>query len=390
MFIEKYKKIIGISLIILSLAVILLSVIFLVKKITFPGLILGLIFVLGILAISLGWLLILKPEFQLIKAIKSKKFEILLSIIILVACDFSLSFVMPHTYGISCKEGWCTKSGKFVNMIKDTPLITRTVTSTYNKNGFRVWGDLSDKTKKRVLVLGDSYTQDIFVNDGEEWYAHLEKAFPDTNFFVYGSTGYGSLQEYMILQDYINEINPDVIILQFCVNDYSDNYYPFNKYLWRGAPINIRPYLENNEIIYRASVPFLFLRQYSFTFDRLLAIYDNYSRIPSIYTLRSQVSPKILRASEIATEQIFKKIEALTVGKKVYMFDASIMGNEELKLCNIANINCIKDVWENVMKQDVASDPVRVVSDGHWNLKGNKLAGQELINYFTNNHALSN
>ena len=43
--------------------------------------------------------------------------------------------------------------------------------------------------------------------------------------FSYGCGGYGSLQEYMILDKYFDIIDPDIIIIQTSSNDISDNYF---------------------------------------------------------------------------------------------------------------------------------------------------------------------
>jgi hypothetical protein len=41
--------------------------------------------------------------------------------------------------------------------------------------------------------------------------------------FAYGVMGYGTLQQYMILDRYLDEIQPGLIILQMCSNDLINN-----------------------------------------------------------------------------------------------------------------------------------------------------------------------
>ena len=38
-----------------------------------------------------------------------------------------------------------------------------------------------------------------------------------------GGGGYGTLQQYLLLKKYFNKINPDIIIHQFCENDFEIN-----------------------------------------------------------------------------------------------------------------------------------------------------------------------
>jgi alkylation response protein AidB-like acyl-CoA dehydrogenase len=40
---------------------------------------------------------------------------------------------------------------------------------------------------------------------------------------VYGGHGYGTLQEYLVIDKYIDEIKPDLILLQVCSNDFTNN-----------------------------------------------------------------------------------------------------------------------------------------------------------------------
>ena len=41
--------------------------------------------------------------------------------------------------------------------------------------------------------------------------------------FAYGAGGYGTLQEYLILDEVIDEIQPTTMFWQFCNNDFTDN-----------------------------------------------------------------------------------------------------------------------------------------------------------------------
>ena len=80
-----------------------------------------------------------------------------------------------------------------------------------------------------------SQTASVWGQVDTQGYAYLEKEFSHINFFVYGGGGYGSLQEYMIWDDYIDEIDPDIVIWQFCINDYWNNSYDYKCWLVRGG-----------------------------------------------------------------------------------------------------------------------------------------------------------
>jgi len=98
-------------------------------------------------------------------------------------------------------------------------------------------------------------TEAYQVSNGEEWYAYLEGHFSNVEVFVSVVEGYGSLQEYLVLDDYIDTIKPNLILWQFCSNDYDNNLYELDL---AGYPYNnhgLRPYLEQGAIVYRLPLP---------------------------------------------------------------------------------------------------------------------------------------
>ncbi len=116
------------------------------------------------------------------------------------------------------------------------------------KNGFRRWGDPAT-TKTKLLVLGDSYSHGHRVSDGEAYYERIAAARPDVELFAYGCMSYSSLQEYMILDRYMDEIQPDLILWQFCQNDIVANSYEVESMSLAQSNHIIRPYLEADGVI---------------------------------------------------------------------------------------------------------------------------------------------
>src|SRR5262249_39998242 len=138
--------------------------------------------------------------------------------------------------------------------VQDQPGQFRTVENTFFKAGFKRWGNLNPPSPK-VFILGDSFTEMGLVSNGEEWYGYLEKAFNTVEWFVHGTGGHGSLQEYMVLNDYIDQIKPNLILWQFCPNDYADNFYPWDRKTYPHNNFGIRPYLEHGQIVYKLPMP---------------------------------------------------------------------------------------------------------------------------------------
>ncbi len=96
-------------------------------------------------------------------------------------------------------------------------------TSTFStgENGFRRYGDV-DSSKPKVLVIGDSYTFADTVNDGEAYYDHLADNL-NAEVFAYGCSGFGTLQELLILQRHFEAISPNLVVWQLCENDFVNN-----------------------------------------------------------------------------------------------------------------------------------------------------------------------
>ena len=66
-----------------------------------------------------------------------------------------------------------------------------------------ILGKINTK-KRKILIIGDSFTEGVNVNNDEVYYNYL-----DTNkyeIFAYGCGGYGTLQEFMIIDEYFDEI----------------------------------------------------------------------------------------------------------------------------------------------------------------------------------------
>lgn len=107
-----------------------------------------------------------------------------------------------------------------------------------DEKGFRIWGDVNS-TKKKILFIGDSFThaRDI---DSDKTYFGLFKE--DYEVFAFGASGYGSWQQYLVLERYINEINPDLVVWQHHINDFFDNQFDLDKSLGFSGFLFDRPY----------------------------------------------------------------------------------------------------------------------------------------------------
>lgn len=143
---------------------------------------------------------------------------------------------------VDSKFGWYTKSNdKQVGKQKDKAGNEYEVIYQTEKNGFREWGDVNSD-KQKVFFLGDSYIQSVEVSNDKLFYNLLKDSL-DIEVFAFGQAGFGNWQQYLVLDKFLDEIKPDIIVLQTCDNDFIDNYHQLE--LESGYKVGLeRPYLK--------------------------------------------------------------------------------------------------------------------------------------------------
>lgn len=79
--------------------------------------------------------------------------------------------------------------------------------------------------KKNIVLLGDSYTFGMGVNDGEEYGSILNQRLGhDYNVINLALGGYGLTQQIRVFYEQGQLFKPNIVILQFCSNDPEDNF----------------------------------------------------------------------------------------------------------------------------------------------------------------------
>jgi len=118
---------------------------------------------------------------------------------------------------------------------------------THNRNGLRDQ-ELSYENRgdrERILVLGDSVTWGIGVNDGETFCDFMESGLESTDVINMGVSGFGTGEEFLLLQHEGLRYKPDTVVLFFYIgNDICNTFQPES---WDNFSANIF-YLEDNEL----------------------------------------------------------------------------------------------------------------------------------------------
>jgi hypothetical protein len=109
------------------------------------------------------------------------------------------------------------------------PYDTRTVLGArrfevhHNSDGFRD-REHGAKTRPRILVLGDSFVWGFDVEQRERFTELVQHGLPDWELINAGVSGYGTDQEYLLLQQLFPKYQPDLVLVMFCAdNDRLEN-----------------------------------------------------------------------------------------------------------------------------------------------------------------------
>jgi hypothetical protein len=99
----------------------------------------------------------------------------------------------------------------------------RTITVTHNSDGFR-GPEPIENGKPNVIFLGDSFVWGYDVEASERFTEKFQAKHPEWNVYNVGVCGYGTDQEYLLLQEVFEKYKPYMVILIFCTdNDVEDN-----------------------------------------------------------------------------------------------------------------------------------------------------------------------
>ncbi|MFC1814908.1 SGNH/GDSL hydrolase family protein [Thermodesulfobacteriota bacterium] len=318
----------------------------------------------------------------------------------LITCEFgyrTLVFLIKGTFKpqitFNRKLGWVTTPHLKEKSRSSVDFGGQKYVKKYEtfRHGFRAWGDVS-RTKTKIFFLGDSFTLAADVSNENTYYSVFKIHMPeDIEVFAYGGGGYGNLQEYFIIDLFIDEIQPNILVLQFCSNDFGNNSYEYEK---NSIVLNqtIRPYLNNDgKIIYRYSEwhPYPFLLKYS----RLFALIDRQIQklrfmINKGYSTNKPTHSSLNKDVQITT-RIMQKIKQ-RIPKDVQLYTFNCSGpNEDKKIYNlfikVASENgfaVIPNIAQAVADAEAKGAVVRAKDGAHLSNLGNEIMGKKLADFF--------
>lgn len=275
--------------------------------------------------------------------------------------------------------------------------------------------DLSSKSanEKRIMIIGDAFSMPEGMEYESSYPFLLEEAlreeYRSLNIKVInaGVTGYGPIEQYAQLKKFIDTLQPDIVINQFFVNEYSDiNDIPEKKK--KGIGFN-SGHILNKKLNIRAQVPVhaSFLIKAITGFDSKYRYYKSllnfYEKESSLYSdsVQSKMSSHLDLMSELCVNNNSEYIVMFTPGQlevskpahisyfpykedindtTKFDFDLPLRITEEL--CNDNNLNFLNT---REFLRNYPTQPVYFEESWHWNKDGHKAVAMLLADYLIRN-----
>lgn len=290
--------------------------------------------------------------------------------------------------------GWrAAPNYTFHNEMKDSGGIPYEVNLSTNQDGFRAFGNVNT-SRKKILFLGDSFTHAQQISDEKTYYGILQQQ-GIGEIFAYGTSGYGTLQESMILEQYLDQIRPNVIVLQFCSNDFINNSYALElQSSWNNSGKR-RPYLtvQGNLMYAVPKTHFVQIRDLMMSYSQLLN--SLLWRIDQLYaaTHKKTTIEHVIESTNgeleafhdavRITEHIFRKIRKQVVPSiPIYVFETDSLSPYRDALKRIVPDNGmvflegIPEAIHYVQQQGI----ITTAQDNiHWNETGHAIVAKELM-----------
>ena len=264
-----------------------------------------------------------------------------------------------------------------------------TVHVTSDARGFRIFGD-PNAHRPKILVLGDSFTQAVQVSDAATYFAILGRDL-NAEMFAYGVGGHGTLQKYLALDEYIDRIQPDILLWQYCSNNFVKTVFDLEHQSVLNNNRLIRPYLEGDQIVYRLPVADP-LRIRTFWALKSRALYAVLSRWDSYETAQQaansvetgieregQAYPGFRQAIE-TTDRIMGMVRARVGHLPIIAFncdDSEPYVGAWSAISAKYEIQFFQDVAQ-ALDAAAAAGSTLYVTDGHWNEAGDRVIAEAL------------
>jgi hypothetical protein len=291
--------------------------------------------------------------------------------------------------------GWKMRPGyTFQGEMLDVNRQPYPISLRYDENGFKAFGDTAS-TKPKVLFLGDSYTASIEASNERTFYNILADSL-GFEAFAYGHAGFGTLQEFMVLDKWVDRIKPDLVVWETCSNDFIDNYAPLE--IACGYKVGQRrPYLaEDGSIFYRRPLSLWQRLKEPIWFFRWLEerwfgvkqnLFNKEKRVGEYYIATQKREYPLFDESVKTTERIVamirKRLSEYSEFSKLVAFSADIYEPQMSEMKRIFEANGARFYEDpaRLLEQAMLEQklPLKAVDNCHWSEQGQAVIALGLL-----------
>ncbi|MBK6933237.1 MAG: SGNH/GDSL hydrolase family protein [Saprospirales bacterium] len=283
--------------------------------------------------------------------------------------------------------GWLVQEGyRHEGTLRDRCDSTYALDVSFGANGFRKWGNPAAVAgRKKVLFLGDSYTACAQTSDDRLYYKLLGDSLP-IEVFAYGAAGYSNAQQYLVLEKYLQAVQPDLVVWQLCSNDFIDNYWELEKVA--GYHVRMRrPYiLEDGSITHKLAAEYpRNVKPWShflyYILKRIAEARGTFDKPPAEpaekFIAEQNMAYEPFARSVRMTDAIFKKMKALVLPQtRLLVFNADgyqPQYDQFARLCQENGLAFAGSLPDYVQAFEARGECIRTDDGYHWNNRGNEL-----------------
>lgn len=287
--------------------------------------------------------------------------------------------------------GWKAKPlFAFDGEAKDAAGVSRQISVRTDAHGFRAFGD-TNSVHCKVLFIGDSFTLARDVSDSETYFELLRQQL-GIEVFAYGAEGFNTLQEYLVLDEWIDKIQPNVVVLQLCRNDFIGNTLALTKKSCKNQCHVSQPFMQpGGDIAYINPGEGAWAGALNWLPSRLLASVayrlDNRNSIPTEantveVTIEAQGSSHPLFADSVkTTTRLLEKFKKRCGEVPLLAFDTTMIEPYHTAfqaICNELEISIVPEVPGSVQGAFENGEAVYAEDRYHWNQVGHAYCAKAL------------
>ncbi len=287
--------------------------------------------------------------------------------------------------------GWRTQPDyRFSGELRDASDRLHHVEIAIDANGFREFG--TRKGALRILCVGDSYTFAKDVSQEETYYSVAGELAP-ADVFACGTPGHSSLQEFLVLDRWLDKVDPDAVVWQFCWNDFIGNDLRLARSSTKNKCRTLQPFLSPEESVFYATPGGGLLRNCRLpaasAFLRDLAVWTDDRTEPvraedTIETRIERGDPKaleLLHESLHTTDRIMAMVRARCGDRPIIAFDVN--GTPPYhetfqQICGRHQITFLENVAVRIWKASTNGETVCAGDGAHWSAAAHRICGEAL------------